>query len=77
VDGAAAALVASESVARAPAKPPLAKVVAGAAVGVAPEIMGIGPVPAIRAVLERTGLRLDEIDRFESNEAFAAQTLAP
>jgi acetyl-CoA C-acetyltransferase len=45
-------------------------------VGVPPEIMGIGPVPAIRAVLEISGLRLDQIDRVEINEAFAAQTLA-
>ena len=51
-------------------------VVAGAAVGVPPEIMGIGPVAAIRAVLEHSGLRLDQIDRFEINEAFGAQVLA-
>jgi acetyl-CoA C-acetyltransferase len=45
-------------------------------VGVPPEVMGIGPVPAIRALLERTGLKLDDIDRFEINEAFAAQIMA-
>jgi acetyl-CoA C-acetyltransferase len=76
VDGAAATLVASGEVARHHGKPPLAKVLAGAAVGVPPEIMGIGPVPAIRSVLEATGVALDRIDRFEINEAFAAQILA-
>ena len=76
VDGAAAALVASGEFVRESGKQPLAKVVAGAVVGVPPEIMGIGPVPAIRAVLDATGLRVDEIDRFEINEAFAAQTLS-
>jgi acetyl-CoA C-acetyltransferase len=45
-------------------------------VGVPPEIMGIGPVPAIQSLLELTGLTLDKIDRVEINEAFAAQTLA-
>ena len=76
VDGAAATLVASGEFVRKHGKPPLARVVGGAAVGVPPEIMGIGPVPAIRAVLETSGLRLDQIDRIEINEAFAAQTLA-
>jgi acetyl-CoA C-acetyltransferase len=76
VDGAAATLVASSEFARKHNKPLLAKVIAGAVVGVPPEIMGIGPVPAIRAVLETSGLRLDQIDRVEINEAFAAQTLA-
>ncbi|HXY11589.1 MAG TPA: thiolase family protein [Terriglobales bacterium] len=76
VDGAAAALVSSGPFVRQQSHPPLAKVVAGAVVGVPPEVMGIGPVPAIRAVLEASGLRLDQIDRFEINEAFAAQTLA-
>jgi acetyl-CoA C-acetyltransferase len=76
VDGAAATLVASTEFARKHNKPPLAKVIAGAVVGVPPEIMGIGPVPAIRAVLEISGLRVDQIDRVEINEAFAAQTLA-
>ena len=76
VDGAAAALVASSTLSRRHSKPPLAKVLAGAAVGVPPEIMGIGPVPAIRAVLESAGLTVDQIDRFEINEAFAAQILA-
>ena len=76
VDGAAATLVASDEFVRQAKKPSLAKVVAGAVVGVPPEIMGIGPVPAIRHVLEISGLKLDQIDRIEINEAFAAQTLA-
>ena len=76
VDGAAATLVASGDFVRQHGKPPLARVVAGAAVGVPPETMGLGPVPAIQAVLEIAGLRLDQIDRFEINEAFAAQVLS-
>lgn len=76
VDGAAATLVASGEFARRHGNQPLAKVIAGAAVGVPPEIMGIGPVAAIKAVLESSGMRLDQIDRFEINEAFAAQTIA-
>jgi acetyl-CoA C-acetyltransferase len=76
VDGAAAALVASGAFANHHDKPPLAKVIAGVSIGVPPEIMGIGPVPAIRAVVESAGLKIDQIDRFEINEAFAAQTLA-
>jgi len=76
VDGAAATLVASGDFVRKHGKAALGKVVAGAAVGVPPETMGLGPVPAIQAVLEISGLRLDQIDRVEINEAFAAQTLA-
>jgi len=76
VDGAAATLVASGEFVRKHGKPPLAKLVGGAAVGVPPEIMGIGPVPAIRAVLGASGMQLNQIDRIEINEAFAAQTLA-
>jgi len=76
VDGAAATLVASHDFVRQQNKLPLAKVVAGAVVGVPPEIMGIGPVPAIRDILEISGLKLEQIDRIEINEAFAAQTLA-
>ncbi len=75
VDGAAATLVASGPFARKHGKKSLARVVAGAAVGVPPEIMGIGPVAAIRAVLEHSGLHLEQIDRFEINEAFGAQVL--
>jgi acetyl-CoA C-acetyltransferase len=75
VDGAAAVLVASGSFVRGHNKQPLGRIVAGTVVGVPPEIMGIGPVPAIRALLELSGLRLDQIDRFEINEAFGAQVL--
>jgi acetyl-CoA C-acetyltransferase len=76
VDAAAACVVASGAYATAQGKRPLARVVAAAAVGVPPEIMGIGPAPAIRLLLERTGLKLDDIARFEINEAQGAQTLA-
>lgn len=76
VDGAAAALVASGDYAKKIGKTPLARVVAGAAVGCPPEIMGIGPVPAIKAVIEKAGLQLSDIDRFEINEAFGAQVMA-
>ena len=76
VDGAAAALVASSSYVKKAARTPLARIIASAAVGVPPEIMGIGPVPAIRAVLACAGLGLTDIDRFEINEAFGAQVIA-
>jgi acetyl-CoA C-acetyltransferase len=76
VDGAAAALVASSGYAKQNGKTPLARIVAGAAVGVKPDVMGIGPVPAIRRVLEIAGLPLSAIDRFEINEAFGAQVMA-
>jgi acetyl-CoA C-acetyltransferase len=74
VDGAAAAVVASGRYARKNA--PLARIVATATVGVPPEIMGIGPAPAIRLLLERSGLALDDIALFEINEAQGAQTIA-
>jgi acetyl-CoA C-acetyltransferase len=70
------AVVASGSYIKANGKKPLARVLAAAAVGVPPEIMGIGPAPAIRLLLERTGLKLSDIGRFEINEAQGAQTLA-
>jgi acetyl-CoA C-acetyltransferase len=76
VDGAAAALVASSGYATKSGKQPLARIAAGATVGVPPEVMGIGPVPAIKAVLERAGLKLSDVDRFEINEAFGAQVMA-
>ena len=80
VDAAAAAVVASGAYVKkwshSQKKKPLARVVAAAVVGVPPEIMGIGPAPAIRLLLERTGLTLDQIGRFEINEAQGAQTLA-
>ena len=76
VDGAAAALVSSSAYAKRQGKQPLARIAAGITIGVPPEVMGIGPVPAIKALLERTGLKLTEIDRFEINEAFGAQVMA-
>ena len=76
VDGAAAALVASGAYLRDRNKQPLGRLVAGAAVGVPPAIMGIGPVPAINAVLNKAGLSITDIDRFEINEAFGAQVMA-
>ncbi|MFP8777338.1 thiolase family protein [Hydrogenophaga sp. RWCD_12] len=76
VDAAAACVVSSGAYATAQGRKPLARLVAAAAVGVPPEIMGIGPAPAIRLLLERTGLKLDDIARFEVNEAQGAQTLA-
>jgi len=76
VDAAAAAIVSSGAYAKAQGKKPLARIVAAAVVGVPPEIMGIGPAPAIQLLLARTGLTLDQIGRFEINEAQGAQTLA-
>ena len=76
VDAAAAAVVASGAYAKSERKRPLARLVAAAVVGVPPEIMGIGPAPAIRLLLERAGLTLDQIGRFEINEAQGAQTLS-
>lgn len=76
VDAAAAAIVASGEYVRTHGHKPLARVIGGAVAGVPPEIMGIGPAPAIRLVLERNGLKLYDIDRFEINEAQGAQTLA-
>jgi acetyl-CoA C-acetyltransferase len=73
VDGAAAVVVTKGQPKE---TKPLARIVAGATVGVPPEIMGIGPAPAIRAVLKKAGLKLSDIDRFEINEAFGAQYLA-
>jgi acetyl-CoA C-acetyltransferase len=75
VDGAAATLVAAGNYVKTKKLKPLARVVAGAVVGVPPEIMGIGPAPAIRRLLEVTGLKLNDIDRIEVNEAFGAQAL--
>ncbi len=76
VDGAAAALAVSGDYAKSRGKAPLARLVAGTVAGVPPEIMGIGPVPAIQAALEKAGLTLADIDRFEINEAFGAQVMA-
>lgn len=76
VDGAAAVLVGSSDYAKRKGANTLARIVAGSAVGVPPDSMGIGPVPAINAVLDRAGLKLADIDRFEINEAFGAQVMA-
>jgi acetyl-CoA C-acetyltransferase len=76
VDGAAAALVGSGAYAKSKGNEPLARIAAVAAVGVRPEIMSMGPATAIRRLLEGTGLTLKQIDRFEINEAFAAQLMA-
>jgi acetyl-CoA C-acetyltransferase len=76
VDGAAAALVGSGAYAKSKGMEPLGRIAAVATVGVPPEIMSIGPAPAIRRLLDGAGLTLNQIDRFEINEAFAAQLIA-
>jgi acetyl-CoA C-acetyltransferase len=75
-DGAAALVLATEEEAKKSGTEPLGRVVAWASAGVEPERMGIGPVPAIRTLLQKTGLALAEIDLIELNEAFAAQVIA-
>jgi acetyl-CoA acyltransferase len=75
-DGSCALLIASESAAKTHGLTPRARVVAAASAGVEPRIMGIGPVNAVRKVLARAKLRLDQLDTIELNEAFAAQALA-
>ena len=75
-DAAAAVVLASASFAGRAGLTPMARLVGYAHAGVEPRIMGMGPVPAVRILLERTGLKIDEIDVFEVNEAFAAQALA-
>ncbi|QRG06951.1 acetyl-CoA C-acetyltransferase [Xanthobacter dioxanivorans] len=75
-DGAAACLVTTRETAEALGLRPLARLVGWAAAGVAPKIMGIGPVPATEKVMARTGLSLKDMDLIELNEAFAAQVLA-
>ena len=75
-DGAAALAILSEQAAKAQGLTPKARVVAMAAAGVEPRIMGIGPVPAARKALAKAGLTLDQMDVIELNEAFAAQGLA-
>jgi acetyl-CoA acyltransferase len=75
-DGAAAVLVTSAERARERGLTPLARFVAFATAGVEPERFGLGPVPAIRRVLKLAGLKLDDMDLVELNEAFAAQVLA-
>ena len=75
-DGACALLLASESAAAKHGLTPKARVVGMATAGLAPRIMGFGPAPAVRKVLAKTGLTLDQMDVIELNEAFAAQGLA-
>ena len=75
-DGAAAVVLVSERYAEAHGLAPRARVVAGANAGVAPDIMGIGPVPATRKVLERAGWGIGDLDAVELNEAFASQSIA-
>jgi acetyl-CoA acetyltransferase family protein len=76
VDGGAAVILASESGAKARGLKPIARLAGWSTVGVDPSMMGMGPAPAIRKLLEKTSLGLDDIDLFEINEAFAAQYLA-
>ena len=75
-DGAAAIVVMSEEKAKELGVKPMATWVAGALAGVAPEIMGIGPVAATKKVMARTGMKIDDFDVIEANEAFAAQSVA-
>ena len=74
-DGAAAVVVMSDARARELGITPLARIIASSVAGVAPEIMGVGPIEAVRKVLKQAGLTIDDIDVVELNEAFAAQVL--
>jgi 3-oxoadipyl-CoA thiolase len=75
-DGSAAVLIASEAAIRKYGLTPRARVIGGASVGVAPEVMGLGPIPATRKLLARLGMTTEQIDAVELNEAFATQALA-
>ncbi len=75
-DGAAAIVVMSEEKAKELGVTPMATFVAGALAGVRPEVMGIGPVAATRKVMEKTGMKIEDFDIIEANEAFAAQSVA-
>ena len=74
-DGAAAVLVMSDARAQALDLHPLARIVASTVTAIRPEIMGLGPIPAIEALLAQTGMSIEEIDIVEINEAFAAQII--
>jgi acetyl-CoA acetyltransferase family protein len=76
VDGGAAVVVTTAATAESRKLKPLGRLVSWAVAGVEPTLMGIGPVPASRRALEKAGLKLEEIDRIEVNEAFAPQYLA-
>jgi acetyl-CoA acyltransferase 2 len=76
VDGAASVIIADEAYVTKHGLTPLAEIIDGVAIGVEPTCMGIGPAPAIRKVLEKNNMTLNQIDLFEINEAFAAQTIA-
>jgi len=75
-DGAAALLIASGDAVKRYGLQPKARIISSASAGVQPRVMGIGPVPAVKRLLERTGVRLGEVGTIELNEAFAAQSLA-
>lgn len=75
-DGAAAMLLANEDAVKKYNLTPMAKIVSMAVAGVDPSIMGIGPVPATHKALQRAGLKIDDIDLIELNEAFASQSIA-
>jgi acetyl-CoA acetyltransferase family protein len=75
-DGAAAVLLCEADTARRAGLTPMARIVAAASAGVAPDVMGLGPIPATRKALAKSGLRADELDLVEINEAFAAQAIA-
>src|SRR6476620_9680824 len=74
-DGAAAVLVMSDEQAKALGLKPKARIVASAVAAIRPEIMGLGPLPAVRGVLEQAGMKIDDIEVLELNEAFAAQVV--
>jgi acetyl-CoA C-acetyltransferase len=74
-DGAAAVLVMSDEKAKALGLEPKARIIASSVAAIRPEIMGLGPIPAVKAVLERAGMTIDDIDIVELNEAFAAQVV--
>jgi acetyl-CoA acyltransferase 2 len=76
VDGAAAVIVASESFIKKEGLTPLAEIIDGYVIGVDPKLMGIGPSPAIKGLLAKNKMTMDQIDLFEINEAFAGQTLS-
>src|SRR4029077_1787909 len=73
-DGAAALVIATATKGKAIGTKPLARILSYASTGVEPKVMGIGPIPAVRKVLERAGLTIADIGLFELNEAFAAQS---